>query len=182
MGDLTQPTSRSFKIRMLFGLSGGPGIIAGDTQWFQIWDTENSLSAAYFRGAAGVQSPGIPKLGKLASIITSGSLTDAGPWNPFVANRKLNVSDFNGLAMMVGAAAGAAAGAAVGKSTTESVTGFQLKTMSKNGNDSIVISDFKTGDTFQLVPSVSGTFGPFVIVIWASLLKGGNGGVFPFSG
>jgi hypothetical protein len=184
VSDLTQPTNTNFKIRMLFDLSGGPGFVAGDTQWFQIWDCSNHIASAYFRGAAGVQTPGIPKLGKLASLLTSGSLTNAGPWNSFTTEWAVNVADFNGLALMIGAAAGGAAGAAVGKGLTESVTGFQLKTMSKNGNIELMIPDFKTGDTVQIIPSAAGTLGPFVIVFWTTVLffRNGNGGVFPFSG
>lgn len=182
MADLTQPTSRNFNIRMLFDLSGGVGVIGGDTQWFQIWDDKNNLSAAYFRGAAGVQTPGLPKLKALATLLTAGSATNIGPWNKFTTEWDVNVSDFNGLAVMIGAAAGAAAGAAVGKSTTESATAFELQTMSKNGNFKVLVRDFKTGETLQIIPSLAGTIGPFIIVMWASLLKGGNGGVFRYAG
>lgn len=157
-------------------------MISGDTQWFQIWDTSNNISAYYFRGAAGVQTPGLPKLGRLASVLTSGGFTASGPWNTLPVSQTVNVSDFNGLALMLAAAPGALAGTAVGRSTTTSDVSFQLQTMSKNGNQQIDIPRFNTGDTNQILPSAAGTLGPFVIVIWAGLLKGGNGGVFPFSG
>ena len=179
MIDLTVPTSNTFKIRLLFGFSGGPGMISGDTQWFQIWDPANSLSAAYFRGAAGFQTPGLAKLGKLGTLLTSGGGGAAGPWNDFSILPEANVGDFSGAVLMVSAAAGGVAGGAIGRDPTEGFAKFQLRT---KRNEDIFIRDFDTGDTYQLAPSIAGTFGLFVIVIWASLFKGGNGGVFRYTG
>lgn len=172
MADLSQPTNKTFKIRMLFDLSGGVGVIAGQQSYFQIWDEDNSLSAVYFRGAAGVQTPGIPFLKKLMAIISSGGLTDCGPWNTFESPAPLNVCNFSGLAMMIGAAAGV-----MDTSTSKAV--LDLRSMSSRGNYHFVIHNFQTGETFQLAPSGQGTLGPFVIVLWLAPL---NSGVFRYDG
>jgi len=172
MADLSDPTSTKFKIRMLFDLSGGVGVIAGEQQFFQIWDEDKGISAVYFRGAAGVQSPGIPFLKRLAAIITSGGLTNCGPWNPFESPAPLNVSNFSGLAMMIGAVAGAF-------DTKASAAVFEWRSMSSRGNHHFVIHNFQTGETAQIVPSIQGTFGPFVVVLWLAPL---NSGAFRYDG
>jgi Na+/glutamate symporter len=171
---------------MLFSLSGGPGFFAGDTQWFQIWDQRNGISAAYFRGAVGVQIPMLPKVGKLASILTGGGVTKAGPWNVFTTSVDFNVSNFNGMAAIGSATSGNVAGELAGKDgASSSITPFALRTMNRDderNSTSVNIANFDTGDTVQLLPSAAATLGPFVIVIWASLVKGGNDGVFPYTG
>ena len=147
--------SDSFKIRLLGSLSGGVSALAGDTQYFHIWDPANGVASVYFRAAAGAQLP-IPKL--------PGSFTIPGPWNSFTTKKPRNVGAFGGVSSF---------GSYGGLAWTKNMLSINVGP----GDEFVVVNPMETG--FTIGVGGSGTLGPFVKAWWYGV---GTGGVSEYTG
>jgi hypothetical protein len=81
------PVSTNFKIRLLAGITGGAGAFQVENCFFQIADKKNNVTSFYVYSSMGVGKGLFPM-----------SATMKGPWNDFVTNSAIRVSQFEGAA------------------------------------------------------------------------------------
>jgi hypothetical protein len=91
------PVSTQFKIRLLGAVAGSAGVFQVENCFFQIADRKNNLTSFYVYSSMGV-AKGLPGL-KL-------SATMKGPWNDFVTNSAIRVSQFGGATRFTSAGIG----------------------------------------------------------------------------
>lgn len=82
------PVNTQFKIRMLGGLAGTAGPFQVEHCFFQIADTKNKITAFYAYSGEGVGAGLVPGLNLSATM--------KGPWNDFVTNLAIRISQFEG--------------------------------------------------------------------------------------
>jgi hypothetical protein len=80
------PVSTQFKIRLLAAISASAGPLLVENCFFQIADKKNNLTSFYVYGSMGA--------GKGLGLNVSGTMK--GPWNDFVTNSAIRVSQFGG--------------------------------------------------------------------------------------